>query len=270
MHNSRDRSMVTESTSGRSKVRIGGQCEPFWRHFNTAEWEPEWRALVGVLEHEHVSVDWRLAIERLRHDVHEKSANLRLSAYKDWLGHLEVMLHHERSEQLRDVLQELLEHGKWDVMDALFVNATTQRDVGESCLCLRVLRGLCLFIPKMREKFVGEKMESLLARLLDETEDQKNKVEILELLLVVVADDQNSQRDFMRRNGVSTVCAMYTSDASSSELLEGAKTFISVFIEYILPGGKKAALSSALTAEARETVAELIGAHTKDVYVVKL
>ena len=63
---------------------------------------------------------------------------------------------------------------------------------------------------------------------------------------------------------------MYTSDASSSELLEGAKTFISVFIEYILPCGKKAALSSALTAEARETVAELIGAHTKDVYVVKL
>jgi hypothetical protein len=124
-------------------------------------------------------------------------------------------------------------------------------------------------MPKAREKFVGERMESLLVRLLDEKEDQKNKVEILKLLLVVVADNQNSQRDFMRRSGVSAVCALYTSNASSNELVEGAKTFIAVFVEYILPGGAKAALSNALAAEARETVAELIE-NTKEIYVVNL
>lgn len=66
------------------------------------------------------------------------------------------------------------------------------------------------------------------------------------------------------------VCVMYMFDVSLSELLEGVKMFISVFIEYIFFGGKKVALSSVFIVEVCEMVVELIGVYIKDVYVVKL
>lgn len=243
---------------------VGGCREPFWRHFNSEEWEPEWRTLVDVLEHDYISTDWRRAVENLRRGVEEKSENARLLAYKEWLGHLELLRRHERSEQLCAVLREVLDQDARDIVQH-FVDVVTSKEITvveieETRLCLRALRGMCLFVPALCDYFVDENMERLLVRLQNDSEDSKIRTEVLELLLVVVADSQTRQRDFMRRSGIQTICALYTSEESTSELADHTKAFIGVIIRYILPTGTSAALSNALTAEARESVEEAIGA----------
>jgi len=244
------------------KPVIGGRAEPFWRHFNTDEWEPEWRGLVELLEHQHVSTDWHRAIERLHRGIEDASTSVKLGAYREWLRHLTALRRHERCEQLCAVLGEVLKKSDWRVIDHFLsvIASSNESSVDEQRLCLRVLRGMCLLIPEVCDVFVGEWMESLISRLLDNTQDAKIHVEVLELLLVVIADNQTRQRDFMRRNGVTTVCTLHLSSESTSVLGKRTRAFIGILVRYILPRGASVALSNALTAEARESVEETVGA----------
>ena len=237
------------------------KSEPFWRHFNTQEWEPEWQTLVGVLEREHISVDWKRAFNRLGHCVTtEMGMMAMLSVYRDWLGYLYDVHYDKNGELSSEVFSETLQGCSWDVIKTLLGRSLTSADDREKRLCLCVLRGICLIVPSVRETFVGERMETLLKRLSDENETQETKVEVLELTLVVIADSKTCQRDFMRRNGLGILSEMYSSAQIGDVLMEEVKTFIGVLIRHVLPSGNSQALSKALTEEARETIEEHIGA----------
>lgn len=206
-------------------------------------------------------MDWRRAVERLQHGAEDASTSVRLGAYKEWLTHLEAVRRHESSEQLCAVLCEVIGKSDWRVIDHFLgvIASSSDSSVDEQHLCLRVLRGMCLLIPEICDMFVGERMESLIDRLLHNTQDMKIRAEILELILVVIADNQTRQRDFMRQNGVATVCTLHQSSESTSAIGERTRAFIGILIRYILPRGASVALSNALTAEARESVEEMIG-----------
>jgi len=241
--------------------RMADKSEPFWRHFNTQEWETEWQTLVGVLEREHISIDWKRAFDRLEHCIDKETGlTSRLSVYRDWLGYLYEVHYDKHGALSSTVFSETLQGCSWDVIKTLLGRSLKSADGGEKRLCLRVLRGICLIVASVCETFVGERMETLLKRLSDENETQETKVEVLELTLVVIADSKTCQRDFMRRNGLGVISEMYSSAQTGDVLMEEVKTFIGVLIRYILPSGKSQALSKALTEEARETIEEHIGA----------
>jgi len=252
-----------------TKAHIGGEIEPFWRHFNTQTWEPEWRSLVDVLEREHLSVDWRIALERLRVGVGDASDGVRVTTAQELLGYLEDMRRCEQSEALSVIFVDMLERSEWDVIGALIGialdDATSQQQMQ---LYTRALRGVLLFAASLRPKIIGATMGKFLSRLLDAQTSSEVKVEILELLLVVLADNQECQRDFMRRNGVTTVCALYTnSRGTDEELFDRARAFIGVYVEGVLPSGASAALSDALLGDAIETLEDAIGVDEKNVIV---
>jgi hypothetical protein len=83
--------------------------------------------------------------------------------------------------------------------------------------------------------------------------------EMLELLLVVISESTECQRDFMRRNGITTVCGLYANSDDKDELFERSSTFIGLLLQEVLPKGASTALNNALTAEAKEAVDEALG-----------
>jgi hypothetical protein len=247
------------------KVHIGGVVDPFWRYLNTEEWEPEWRSLVNVLDREHLSVDFRIAIQRLWAALQGTDAAKRLEVFDDWVGYLDDVSRHERMETLCEILTDMLERGELDVVDMLLRIAMLQDDTTheaeEHRLCLRLLRGMCLLASSIRARFIGEVMQVFLQRLLEDSPVATSSVrgEVIELLLVVISESPEYQRDFMRRNGVTTVCTLYSRSRDEAELFERAGAFINALLLQVLPSGASSALSNALTAEAQESVEEALG-----------
>jgi hypothetical protein len=253
-------------TSG--TARLGGDIEPFWRRFNTEAWEPEWRALVDVLDREHVSVSVRAAVERLTAALASEDAQERLAIMGEWMDYLDDMATHEDAPVARAMLEDALRCGEGcDVIDALVGVAcgAPAPSVEAPMRALELLRGVMLHAPALRSKLVGEHMETLLGRLLDDDVSAAAKGYVIELLLSVVADDQEYQRDFMRRNGISTLCGVYSkSQHVDAELCERASMFIGVFVGVVLPSGASAALSDALIADAMVSIEDAIGAEGRD------
>lgn len=254
-----------------SQARVGGDVEPFWRRFNTEAWEPEWRSLVDVLDREHVSVSVRAAVERLNAGLASEDERERLAVMAEWVEYLDDTATHEDATRACSTLESALQVGESDVIDKLVSIACDDKAThsNESRLrALELMRGVAIHAPALRSNLVGEHMETLLGRLRDDDTPSSVKGYVLELLLAVVADDQEYQRDFMRRNGISTTCSVYAKSRNVDvELCERASVFIGVFVGVVLPNGSSMALSDALIADAMVSIEDAIGAEERDTVV---
>jgi hypothetical protein len=254
-----------------SQARVGGDVEPFWRRFNTEAWEPEWRSLVDVLDREHVSVSVRAAVERLNAGLASEDERERLAVMAEWVEYLDDTATHEDATMACATLESALQVGESDVIDKLVSIACDDKAThsNESRLrALELMRGVAIHAPALRSNLVGEHMETLLGRLRDDDTPSIVKGYVLELLLAVVADDQEYQRDFMRRNGISTTCSVYAKSRNVDvELCERASVFIGVFVGVVLPNGSSMALSDALIADAMVSIEDAIGAEERDAVV---
>ena len=245
--------------------------EPFWRRFNTEAWEPEWRSLVDVLDREHVSVRVRAAVERLSAGLASEHERERLAVMAEWVEYLDDIATHEDPTMACLMLERALQVGECDVIDKLVSIACDDKAThsNESRLrALELMRGVVILAPALRSNLVGEHMETLPGRLRDDDTPSSVKGHALELLLAVVADDQEYQRDFMRRNGISTTCSVYAKSRNVDvELRERASVFIGVFVGVVLPNGSSMALSDALIADAMVSIEDAIGAEERDAVV---
>ena len=254
-----------------SQACVRGHVEPFWRRFNTEAWEPEWRSLVDVLDREHVSVSVRASVERLNAGLASENERERLAVMAEWVEYLDDMATHEDAAMACLTLESALQVGECDVIDKLMSIACDDKSTHshESRLrALELMRGVVIHAPALRSNLVGEHMETLLGRLRDDDTPSSVKGYALELLLAVVADDQEYQRDFMRRNGMSTMCSVYAKSRNVDvDLCERAGVFIGVFVGVVLPNGSSMALSDALIADAMVSIEDAIGAEERDAVV---
>ena len=243
-----------------SRVRIGGVCEPFWRHLNTVEWEPEWQSLVGVLDREHLTSDLRRAFDRLEVDFEETDSSGRVVICSEWMGYLEDVWRHDKKDELCEIFTALAERNEYFTFNRLAQMSLAVESIDEQHALLRLVRGMCLCARSLRSQFVGDLMQDLLGRL-EKPLDLSPVIcgEMLELLLVIISESTECQRDFMRRNGITTVCGLYANSDDKDELFERSSTFIGLLLQEVLPKGASTALNNALTAEAKEAVDEALG-----------
>lgn len=100
------------------------------------------------------------------------------------------------------------------------------------------------------------------------------RCEALEALLTLLAEDQDCQRDFMRRGGVKTVAGFLVpwlaeggGEENPSEVVQRCIVFLGVLVQHVLPARGEES-GRGLAAEAEATLEEIIGEDaTKEILI---